>query len=249
MTSLYGKVAVVTGASKGIGAGIAKSLGASGASVVVNYASSCSYAEQVVEEIRVGGGRALAVQADISKPDQVKNLFQEAVTSFGKLNVLVNNAGIFEFGPLEAISEDSYRRVYATNVWGPILSSQQALAYFADEGGSIINISSGVTRMLSAGASLYAGSKGALDLITIVLSKELGPRRIRVNAISPGATDTEGAHAVGAMSDEAKHQYSSMTPLGRVGQPQDIGRLAVFLASDEASWITGEIIHASGGLR
>lgn len=249
MKKLDGKVAVVTGASKGIGAGIAKELAEAGASVVVNYASSREGAERVVAEIEGRGGKAIALQADVSKSDEVDRLFQEAVEAFGQVNILVNNAGIFEFGPVEGITEDRFRRLYATNVWGPIQTIQKSIRCFDKLGGSIINISSGVTRMLSPGSALYAGTKGALDLITVVLSKELGPRRIRVNAISPGATDTEGAHAIGAMSNEVQQQYVAGTPLGRVGRPEDIARLAVFLASDESSWITGEVIYATGGLR
>jgi 3-oxoacyl-[acyl-carrier protein] reductase len=249
MSRLDGKVAVVTGASKGIGAGIAKELAGAGATVVVNYATDRQGAERVTKEITDNGGCAIAVQADVSNKEEVDHLFRVAADAFGKIHVLVNNAGVFEFGPIEGIAEDRFTRLYAINVWGPIQTIQRALENFDEAGGSIINIGSGVTRMLPRGAALYAGSKGALDLISVVLSKELGPRRIRVNVVSPGATETEGAHAVGAMSEVSQQQYSDGTPLGRIGQPQDIARLAVFLASDESSWITGEVIHASGGLR
>jgi 3-oxoacyl-[acyl-carrier protein] reductase len=249
MRRLDGKVAVVTGASKGIGAGIAKELAKAGASVVANYARDHQGAEKVVDQIKASGGTALAVQADVSRGDDVEHLFKTAVGTFGQVSILVNNAAIFEFGLVEAITEEHFQRLYATNVWGTIQTIQQALKCFREEGGSIINISSGVTRMLAPGSALYAGTKGALDLITIVLSKELGPRQIRVNAISPGATDTEGAQALGAMSEQSKERYTALTPLGRVGKPEDIAQLALFLASDESSWITGEVIHASGGLR
>jgi 3-oxoacyl-[acyl-carrier protein] reductase len=249
VANLNGKVAVVTGASKGIGAGIAKVLAKAGASVVANYAGSRQSAETVVEQINADGGTAIAVQADVSRADDVERLFRSAVDAFGRVSILVNNAGIFEFGPVDTITEERFQRLYATNVWGSIQTTQRALKCFHEDGGSIINISSGVTRMLAPGSALYAGTKGALDLITVVLSKELGPRKIRVNAISPGATDTEGAHAVGAMTGQAQERYASLTPLGRVGKPKDIAQLAVFLASDESSWITGEVIHASGGLR
>ena len=249
LKKLVGKVAVVTGASKGIGAGIARGLAEAGASVVVNYASSREGAQSVVAEIGRQGGRAIALQADVSKPDEVDRLFQEAVEAHGRIDILVNNAGIFEFGPIEGITEDQFWRLYATNVWAPIQTIQRSIRCFDESGGSIINLSSGATRVLSPGSALYASTKGALDLITVVLSKELGPRRIRVNAISPGATDTEGARAVGAMSNEAQQQYAAGTPLGRVGTPEDIAHLAVFLASEDSSWITGEVIHAGGGLR
>jgi 3-oxoacyl-[acyl-carrier protein] reductase len=239
----------VTGASKGIGAGIAKAFASAGASVVVNYASARNGAESVVSEITDRGGEAVACQADVSQSDDVDRLFETALQAFGHVDILVNNAGIFEFGSAESITEEQFRRLYATNIWGPIQTIQRAIRCFEPAGGSIINISSGVTRMLAPGSALYAGSKGALDLITIVFSKELGPRNIRVNAISPGATETDGAHAVGAMSSEAQGHYASITPLGRVGQPDDIARVAVFLASDDSSWITGEVIHVAGGLR
>ena len=247
--NLNGKTAIVTGASKGIGAGIATNLAAQGASVVVNYATSPAQAELVVKQIAENGGKAIAIQADVTQSDDVERLLGEATRAFGPLDILVNNAGIFEFGPIESISEERFVHLYATNVWGPIQVIQKSLAHFNESGGSIVNIGSGVTRMLSPGASLYAGTKGAVELISIVLSKELGPWKIRVNVVSPGATETEGAHAVGAMSDAGQQRYAASTPLGRVGKPDDIARLVTFLASDESAWITGEIIHASGGLR
>ncbi len=249
MKKLDGAVAVVTGASKGIGAAIARELALAGANVVVNYATSREGALQVIRDIEEQGGKAIAIQADVSNSNEVDQLFNETVEAFGKISILVNNAGIFTFAPVEGITEDQFLRQYATNVWGPILTIQRSLECFHELGGSIINISSGVTRLLSPGSALYAGTKGALDLITVVLSKELGPRHIRVNAISPGATNTEGAQAIGAMSSESQQHYIAGTPLGRIGRPEDIAHLAVYLASNESAWITGEVIHASGGLR
>ncbi len=249
MKMLEGKVAIVTGASKGIGAGIAKGLADAGASVVVNYLSSREGADRVVSEIRANGGLAVPMQANAAQAEGIDRLVQGAIDEFGRLDVLVNNAAVFEFGPMEEITTEQFRHLYDTNVLGPIQMIQRAARAFDASGGSIINISSGVTRKLSPGSALYAGTKGALDLITVVLSKELGPRNIRVNAISPGAVDTEGARAIGAMSSESQRQFVAETPLGRVGRPDDVAPLAVFLASDGAKWITGEIIHASGGLR
>lgn len=249
MCTLEGKIAIVTGASKGIGAGIAKGLADAGAAVVVNYSSSREGADNVVSAIQSRGGTAVAVQADISKSEDVDRLFDIAMATYGRVNVLVNNAGIYEFGPVEGITPESFRLHYETNVLGPILSTQRAIRHFGDSGGSIINIGSAVTRTTPPNSALYAGTKGALDVLTVVLSKELGPRNIRVNSINPGATETEGAHAAGAIGTEWERQLIAATPLGRLGQPEDIAPLAVFLASDDSAWITGEIIHASGGCR
>jgi 3-oxoacyl-[acyl-carrier protein] reductase len=248
MKKLEGKVAVVTGASKGIGAGIAKAFGAEGASVVVNYSSSREDAERVVSEIVEGGGKATAIQADVSKPEEVKRLFDEADKAYGGLNVLVNNAGVFSFFPLAEVTETEYRRQFDTNVLGSILSAQEAVKRF-ESGGSIINISSVVSEKALPNAVVYAATKGAVDTITRTLSTELGSQNIRVNTIAPGGVETEGAHAIGMIGSDFEKQIVSDTPLGRLGQPDDIARVAVFLASDESSWLTGERITASGGFR
>lgn len=249
MKTLEGKIALVTGASKGIGAGIAKELAAEGANVVINYSRDKEGAETVASMIASHGGRAIAVQADVSKSDDSERLVAETVSAFGPISILVNNAGIFEFGPVESITEDQFQRHFATNVWGSINVIQKSLQNFEPNGGSIINISSGATRMLSPGSALYTSSKSALDALTVILSKELGPRGIRVNSISPGATETEGAHAVGAMTDQAQAHYVRQTPLDRIGTPEDIARVAAFLASEQAQWVTGENIFVTGGLR
>lgn len=246
---LDGKSAIVTGGSKGIGAQIAERLAMEGASVVVNYARDKQGADRVVAKITASGGRAVAIQADVSVVEDVRRLVAEAAAAFGPVSVLVNNAGIFEFGPVESITESQFHRHFSTNVWGAINVIQHVLANFDVNGGSIINISSGATRMLSPGSALYTSSKSALDAVTVILSKELGPRGIRVNGIGPGATETEGAHAVGAMSDASKDHYVAQTPLGRIGRPDDIARVAAFLASEEARWVTGETIYVGGGLR
>lgn len=249
MKMLEGKTAIVTGASKGIGAGIAKGLGQAGASVVVNYASSREGADRVVTAIQSCGGKAIAVQGDVSQQEDIERLFEAAVEAYGKVNVLVNNAGVYEYGPIEGITPESFHRQYEINVLGPIQTIQLAIRYFGESGGSIINIGSAASSTTPANSSLYTGTKGALDAITRVLSKELGPKKIRVNAINPGATETEGAHAAGAIGTEWQRQLITATPLGRFGQPEDIAPLAVFLASDDSAWLTGEIILASGGLR
>jgi 3-oxoacyl-[acyl-carrier protein] reductase len=247
MGKLKGKVAVVTGASKGIGAGIAKGLGAEGASVVVNYSSDKAGAERVVSEINAKGGKALAVQGDVSKSADVARLFAEAKKIYGKVDVLVNNAGIYKFEPIEAVTEDEFHREFNTNVLGPILAIRESLKHFGEAGGSIINVSSVVSEKRLPGAVVYAATKSALDSVTRVLASELGPRKIRVNTIAPGGVDTEGARTAGVIGSDFEKQIVSQTPLGRFGQPDDIARVAVFLASEDSSWLTGERITASGG--
>jgi 3-oxoacyl-[acyl-carrier protein] reductase len=246
---LSGKVAIVTGASKGIGAAIAKGLGAAGASVVVNYASSKNGADQVVAEIAGKGGKAIAIQGDVSKADEVLHLFKAAKDAFGKLDILVNNAGIFNFSPLEEVTELAFHREFNTNVLGPILATQEALKHFGPDGGSVINVSSVVSTSNVPNSVVYSSTKGALDAVTRVLSTELGARKIRVNTIAPGGTETEGTHTAGIIGSDFEKQMVAQTTLGRLGQPDDIARVAVFLASDDAGWITGERIAVSGGLR
>lgn len=249
MSKLTGKVAIVTGASKGIGAGIAKGLSAAGAAVVVNYASSKEGADRVVAEITGKGGKAIAVQGDVSKAADVKRLFAETKKAFGPPDVLVNNAGVFEFEPLEAVTEAEFHREFNTNVLGPILTIQEAVKHFGAEGGSVINISSVASANPVANSAVYAATKGAVDSITRGLAKELGPRKIRVNAIAPGGVETEGTHRIGVIGSDFEKQIVAETPLGRFGQPEDIARVAVFLASDDSGWLTGERITASGGYR
>jgi 3-oxoacyl-[acyl-carrier protein] reductase len=249
MSSLNGKVAIVTGASKGIGAGIAKRFAAAGASVVVNYASSREGADRVVAEIQGAGGRAVAVQGDVSKADDVARLFEETQRAFGTPNVLVNNAGVFEFGPIESITEEEYRRQFDTNVLGILLTTREAAKTFGPEGGSIINVSSVVATNPPPNSVIYSATKGAVDTIAIGLAKELGGRKIRVNTLSPGGTETEGSHRVGVIGSDFEKQIVGNTPLGRIGQPDDIAQAALFLASDASAWITGERIVAAGGLR
>ena len=249
MSSLKGKVAVVTGASKGIGAGIARELAAAGASVVVNYATSKDDADRVVAEILNQNGKAIAVQGDVSKAADVKRLFAETKKAFGSLDVLVNNAGVYAFQPLEAITEQEFYRHFNINVLGLILATQEALKYFGPSGGSVINIGSVATTQLLPATAVYTATKGAVDTVTPVLAKELGPKKIRVNSINPGATETEGAHASGLIGTELMNQLIAQTPLGRIGQPRDVALLALFLASAESEWLTGQIIQASGGLR
>jgi 3-oxoacyl-[acyl-carrier protein] reductase len=249
MSKLTGKVAVVTGASKGIGAGIAKGLAAEGASVVVNYASSREGADRVVAEITARGGKAIAVQGDVSKTGDVKRVFAEAAKAYGKLDVLVNNAGVYAFAPLEAITEDEFHRQFNTNVLGLILATQEAEKHFGPEGGSVINIGSAVTDLNIPQTAVYTATKGAVTSITQVLSKELGPKKIRVNSINPGMVETEGVHAAGFIGGELESQTVAQTPLGRIGQPDDITPVAVFLASADSGWLTGEVLVASGGVR
>ncbi len=247
---LEGKVAIVTGASKGIGAAIAKHYGAEGASVVVNYASSKSGADKVVAEIVGNGGKAIAVQADVAKQSDIQRLFAEAEQAYGTLDILVNNAGIYEFSPLENVTEEHFHKQFNLNVLGLILSTQEGIKHFGAGGGSIINISSIVSSTFApANAAVYSATKGAVDAVTRSLSKELGPRKIRVNAINPGMVETEGVHSAGIAESEMRTQVEAQTPLGRIGQPQDIAPAAVFLASEDSSWITGETIFIAGGLR
>lgn len=246
---LSGKVAVVTGASKGIGAAIAKQLAAEGAAVVVNYASSKSGADKVVAEIAEAGGRALAVQADAAKKADIERLFAETKKAFGRLDILVNNAGIYEFSPLGDITEEHFHKQFNLNVLGLILASQAALKLFDSAGGVIINLSSIVSTLAFPNAAIYSGTKGAVDAITRSMAAELGPRRIRVNALRPGMVETEGTHSAGIAESDMRKQVEAQTPLGRIGQPRDIANTAVFLASAESSWITGETFVISGGYR
>jgi 3-oxoacyl-[acyl-carrier protein] reductase len=248
MSKLAGKVAVVTGASKGIGAAIAKGLAAAGAAVVVNYASSKEGAERVVAEITGSGGKAIAVQGDVSKAADVQQLFAETKKAFGTLDVLVNNAGVYQFAPLAEVTEAEFHRQFNTNVLGLILATQEAVKHFGEHGGNVINISSVATRLGLPGSTVYAATKGAVDVITHVHSKELGPK-IRVNSINPGGVETEGAHAMGMIGSDMETQMVAQTPLGRIGQPDDIASIAVFLASADAGWLTGETLVASGGMR
>lgn len=248
MSKLKGKVALVTGASKGIGAAIAKALAAEGASVVVNYASSKAGADAVVAEIAKAGGKAVAVQGDVSKAADAQAIVEAAVAQFGRLDVLVNNSGVYEFAPLEGISEEHYRKQFDVNVLGLLLTTQAAAKHLG-EGASIINIGSLVTRIVPPNTVVYTATKGAVDAITGVLSKELGPRKIRVNAINPGMVETEGTHAAGAIGGEFEQYALAITPLGRIGQPGDIASVAVFLASDDSYWLTGERLYAGGGAR
>ena len=246
---LAGKVAVVTGASKGIGASIAKHLAAEGAAVVVNYASSKAGADKVVGEIASAGGKAIAVEADMAKKADIEKLFAETKKAFGRLDILVNNAGIYEFSPIESVTEEHFHKQFNLNVLGLILATQAATPLFDSAGGTIINISSVVSTLGFPNASVYSGTKGAVDSITRALAKELGPRGIRVNAINPGMVETEGTHSAGIAESEMRKQVEAQTPLGRIGRPQDIAGAAVFLASTDSSWITGETFVISGGNR
>ncbi len=249
MKDLKGKVAVVTGASKGIGAGIAKALGAAGAAVVVNYASSREGADQVVAEITGKGGKALAVPGDVSKAADVQRLFKETKKAFGTLDVLVNNAGVYKFEPLEAATEAEFHREFNTNVLGLILATQEAVKHFGPDGGSVINIGSVASDDTPPMSVVYSATKGAVDAITGVLAKELGPRKIRVNSINPGGVETEGTHTAGIVGSDFQKQMVARTTLGRFGQPEDIAPVAVFLASADSGWLTGEVIRASGGFQ
>jgi 3-oxoacyl-[acyl-carrier protein] reductase len=249
MAKLTGKVAIVTGASKGIGAGIAKALGAAGASVVVNYASDKEGAQRVVDAIVAREGKAVAVQADVSKAQDIARLVRETKRVFGAPSVLVNNAGVFRFEPLEAVSEAEFHREFDTNVLGPILLTQEAAKHFPSEGGSVINVSSLVSMSPLPGSVIYSATKAALDSVTRTLALELAPRKIRVNSINPGYTQTEGATQTGFFDGENGKLLAARTPLGRLGQPEDIAPAAVFLASDAAAWITGESIRVAGGVQ
>ncbi|HEU0120923.1 MAG TPA: glucose 1-dehydrogenase [Bryobacteraceae bacterium] len=248
MSKLNGKVAVVTGASKGIGAAIAKAFAAEGAAVVVNYASSKAGADAVVASITAAGGKAVAAEADVSKPAGAKSLIDTAIAQFGRLDILVNNSGVYEFAPLEAITEDHFHRQFNINVLGTLLVTQAAAGHLP-EGGSVINIGSVVSRLTPPNSAVYTATKGAIDAVTGVLARELGPRKIRVNTINPGMVDTEGAQAAGIIGSDFEHGFVSQVPLGRTGRVEDIAPIAVFLASDDAGWLTGEQLIASGGAR
>ena len=249
MSPLTHKVAVITGASKGIGAGIAKAIATAGAAVAVNYAGSKEAAERVVNDIVANGGRAIAVQGSVSNATDMRRLFAETKSTFGAVDILVNNAGIGEFAPVEAVSEELYRRLFDTNVLGVMLAVQEALGHFGPNGGSIINISSVASVSPTPGSGIYAATKAAVNTLTTVLAMELGARKIRVNAIAPGPVDTDGTRGVGLIGSELERQLIAQTPLGRLGRPEDIGRIAVFLASDDAQWVSGAWIRASGGLQ
>ncbi len=248
MAKLNGKVAIVTGASKGIGAAIAKALATQGAAVIVNFASSRAGAEAVVQDILSAGGRALAAQGDVSKAAEAQALVDTAIREFGRLDVLVNNSGIYEFAPIEALTEDHYRRQFDVNVLGVLLATQAASPHLG-EGASIINISSAITHVNTPGAAAYAGTKGAVNAISGVLANELAPRKIRVNTVSPGYVVTEGTHSAGIVGSDMETGLVAQTPLGRAGRPDDIADVVAFLASDDARWLTGEVITASGGIR
>jgi 3-oxoacyl-[acyl-carrier protein] reductase len=247
MSKLSGKVAVVTGASKGIGAAIAKSLAAAGASVVVNYASSKSGADTVVAAITKAGGKAVAVGGDVSKAVEAQGIIDAAIETYGRLDILVNNSGVYEFTPIESITEVQFHKMFDINVLGLLLTTQAAVKHIG-EGGSIINIGSAVSRLTPPNSSVYTATKGAVDAITGVLAKELGAKKIRVNSINPGIVETEGTQTAGIIGTDFEKSLIAQTPLGRSGQPSDIASVATFLASDDSGWLTGELIVAGGGL-
>jgi 3-oxoacyl-[acyl-carrier protein] reductase len=249
MTKLTGKVAVVTGASKGIGAGIAKALGAAGASVVVNYASDKSGADTTVAEIIKAGGKAIAIGASVAKPDDIEKLFAETRKTYGKVDILVNNAGVYAFSPIDEVTEEEIDRMFSTNVTGLMLATKAAVKLFPSEGGSVINIGSVVSETTPPNSSIYTGTKGAVDAITRVLAKELGPKKIRVNSINPGFTLTEGVETAGFSGGDLEKTFIAQTPLGRAGKPDDIADVVTFIASDDARWITGSLLQAGGGVR
>ena len=249
MKKLNGKIAIVTGASKGIGAGIAKELAREGASVIVKYSSSKEGADRVVREIIAEDGKAVAIQGDVSKSADVKRLFEETKKAFGGFHILVNNAGIFKFDALEEVTEEEFHRQFNTNVLGTILAARESLKHFDAQGGSIINVSSVVSDDPMPGSTVYAATKGAIDTLTVGLSRELASRNIRVNVIAPGGVETEGSHTLGMIGGDMEKQIVAKTPLARIGQPRDIAKIAAFLASEDAAWLTGERISASGGLR
>ena len=249
MSKLTGKVAVVTGASKGIGASIAEHLAAEGASVVVNYASSKTGADGVVAKIVAKGGKAIAVQGDVSKPADIAKLFAETKAAYGTLDVLVNNAGIYEFGPLDAVTPEHFHKQFDLNVLGLLLTTQEAVKLIGLEGGSVINISSLVGPMPSSLGSVYSATKAAVDAITVSLAGELGPKKIRVNSLNPGLIETEGLHSAGFIGSDFHKHVEATTPLGRIGQPEDIAKVAVFLASDDSGWVTGQTLITAGGAR
>lgn len=245
---LNGKVAVVTGASKGIGAAIARQLAEEGAAVVVNYSSSKDDADRTVRDITSNGGRAIAVQANVAQPPEIERLFSETKKAFGRLDILVNNAGVYEFRSLEDVTEEHFHKQFNVNVLGLILSSKQAVKLFDSKGGSIINISSVASTFAPPNASVYSASKAAVDAVTKSLAKELGSRNIRVNSINPGTVETEGTHTAGIINGDFQKNYEAIAPLGRIGQPEEIGPAAVFLASSDSSWITGETFVIAGGV-
>lgn len=247
MSKLNDKVAVITGGSKGIGAAIAKSFAAEGASVVVNYASSKAGAEKVVAAITAAGGKAIAVGGDITKAAEAQGVIDAAIKNYGRLDILVNNSGIYEFLPIEQITEEHFHKHFNLNVLGLLLTTQAAVKHMG-EGASIINVGSNITRLKPATTAVYTGTKGAVDVITSVLAKELGSRKIRVNSLNPGLVETEGTHAVGVINSDFERTLVSQTPLGRIGQPGDIAAVAVFLASDDSNWVTGEVLPVGGGL-
>lgn len=249
MSKLTNKVAVVTGASKGIGADIAKSLAAEGASVVVNYASSKEGADKVVAAIVAAGGKAIAVQGDVSKQADITRLFAETKKAFGKLDILVNNAGVYAFAPLDQITEELFHQQFNLNVLGLLLTTKEAAKYFNGDGGSVINISSAVTTLYPLGSATYTATKASVDAITVILSKELGPKGVRVNAINPGMIETEGVQSAGFLGSDFEKGIVAQTPLGRIGQPDDISPTAVFLASSESKYMTGQTLNISGGIR
>jgi 3-oxoacyl-[acyl-carrier protein] reductase len=248
MNSLKDKVAVVTGASKGIGAGIAKALAAEGASVVVNYASSKAGAEKVVAAITAAGGKAVAVGGDVSNSAEAEGIIAAAIKNFGRLDILVNNSGIYEFAPLESVTEEQFHHMFNINVLGAVLTTKAAMRHLG-EGGSIINIGSGVSRLTPANSTVYTATKSALDALTGVWAREFGPKKIRVNSINPGMVETEGTHRTGMIGSDFEKQLITQAPLGRTGQVQDINPIAVFLASSDSAWLTGEVLIASGGIR
>jgi 3-oxoacyl-[acyl-carrier protein] reductase len=248
MSKLTGKVAVVTGASKGIGAAIAKALAAAGAAIVVNYASSKAGPEKVVSEITAMGGKAITVRGDVSQSAEARGIIEAAIVHFGHLDILVNNSGVYEFAPIEDITEDHFHKLFNINVLGLLLTTQAAVKHLS-EGASIINISSLASRITSPTTAVYSGTKGAVDAITGVLAKELASRQIRVNSINPGGVETEGTVSAGYIGSDFEKEFTAQTPLGRIGQPGDIAAIAVFLASDDSGWLTGEIVLASGGMR
>jgi len=247
--SLSGKVAIVTGASKGIGAEIARKLASQGASVVVNYSASKAGADKVVAAIKAAGGKAVAIQADVSKEADVRRMFAQAKDAFGRVNVLVNNAGVYEFAPIEEFTPEQYRRMFDLNVLGLLLTTREAVKQFGPEGGNIVNIGSVAATSAPATGSVYSATKGAVDTITKSLAKELGPRKIRVNSVNPGMIDTEGTRSQGITTGEFGKQTVSQTPLGRIGRPEDVAPVVAFVASDDAGWITGETMVVSGGDR
>lgn len=249
MNQLKGKVAIVTGASKGIGAAIAEHLAAEGASIVVNYASSKAGADAVVGRITAKGGKAIAIQADLSKPEDIKRLFAQTKAAYGKLDVLVNNAGVYEFAPLDSVTPEHFHKQFNLNVLGLLLATQEAVKLMSPAGGSIINISSVAGPMPVENASVYSATKAAVDAITVALSKELGRKKIRINSLNPGMIETEGLRAAGIAESDFRKMVEAQTPLGRIGQPDDIARVAVFYASDNAGWVTGQTLILAGGQR